>query len=506
MSALFILRALLTAGECFFGATLILSAGFLFTRAGTAAQRHLVWTVAFAALLALPVFAVLVPPQVVFELAAAPAAPAAPSGFGIADAILLLVAVWFAGLAFLLLKLAAGWCGLMLLKRKSVPHIPEGIDVAKFAGGPRWQVRLRTAPGEAGAMTWGVFKAVVLLPKTSVRWPRDRLQAVLLHEYAHVRRGDCLARIVAAVACALYWPNPLVWVAARRMRCDGEIAADDAVLSAGVRPSAYAEQLLSLAGANASFAGVSLSMAEPSTLKARVKAVLGAAGSRSGVTRMDVLKVAALGVAVVSALALARPSVAEARQGANTPVAARPPAPAIAVVGADPAIEASDPAEPSDAAPQAMPAPLAAPHAPAVPLAPPSAETLPPPVPPIAPLPPEPTFDMHAATTLHGAEMRRAMADFKRAQDEVRRAISQAHIQDAVAQAMKDAQLDEARRVNAQAVRQAVVRAHVAETVRKAMLDAKPAIERALAEARREIKRAAETSAAGEPAAGDADK
>ena len=500
MSALFILRALLTAGECFFGATLILAAGFLLTRAGTAAQRHLVWAGAFAALLVLPVFAVLVPPQVVFELAAAPAripaaaAPAAPP-FGVAEVILLLVAVWFAGMAFLLARLAAGWCGLALLKRRSVPHIPENVDAARFASAPAWEVRLRTVPGEMGAMTWGVFKAVVLLPKTSVRWPRERLESVLLHEFAHVRRRDSLARLIAALACALYWPNPFVWAAARRMRCDAEIAADDAVLEAGVRPSVYAEQLLGLAGVNGSYSGVSLAMAEPSTLKHRVESVLSANQSRSGVTKMDVLKVAMLGAAAVTVLALMRPTLAEAQPSPDVHVVAEPsdPVPVTQAVAADPSDDA--PQALADTAP--LPAPAPAPQVlPPVPPPPAPAHAAMPPIAPVAPLPPLPPVECHRACRADVREsVQQAMRQAHAAIAEARRVNA-----DAIRQAMAEMRAHEAdirraaeevRRVNADAIRQAVAQAHIAETVKKAMAEAQPEIERAMAHMREEMRKAA---------------
>ena len=99
-----------------------------------------------------------------------------------------------------------------------------------------WDVRLATRAGGCGPMTWGLRHPVVLLPMRAALWPRERLEAVLLHEFAHVRRGDAFARTVSRIACALYWPNPLVWQAARRLRDEAEIAADDAVLEANAAP------------------------------------------------------------------------------------------------------------------------------------------------------------------------------------------------------------------------------------------------------------------------------
>ena len=489
MNSLFVLRTLLLAGECFFAASLILALSLALARGKAAAQRHLVWTAAFAAMLLLPVLAALVQTQVVFELPAAPAAAVAASvtaapapashGIGAADVVRALAAVWLVGVVLILAKLAAGWIGLLLLQRRSVPHIPQGIDDRKFRdNAPRWELRIRTMPDQAGAMTWGVFKSTVLLPKSSVLWPRDRLEAVLLHEFAHVCRRDCLARLVALVACAFYWPNPFVWSAARLMRRDAEIAADDAVLGAGIRPSDYAEQLLNLAGPRTESAGVSLSMADPSTLKARVQTVLNPGQSRSGVTKMDVLKVAALGLAATAAFALARPSLAEAQQ----PQIATPAAPAIAVAD-DAAAPPIVPAPSDDSVRSAPPPADAAPFAPPVPPVPAV-----PPVPPlpsvgaIPPLPPLPHIDssgFRRAMAARDAELRRAQAEIARAQEEVRKAVHDARISETVAKAMEQARLalENARKVNIVVIRQAADRAKVSEEAARDMQRLRPRIE-----------------------------
>ena len=48
------------------------------------------------------------------------------------------------------------------------------------------------------------------------------------------------------LVCALYWFNPLVWLAARRMVAERERACDDIVLRHGAKPADYAEQVLEI--------------------------------------------------------------------------------------------------------------------------------------------------------------------------------------------------------------------------------------------------------------------
>ncbi|MDR3526627.1 MAG: M56 family metallopeptidase [Rhizomicrobium sp.] len=399
-----VLNSLLLASECFFGGSLLLAIAMLLSQGKPASQRHLILSGAFAVLLALPLASLALPSHMIWHLAApqaslpvAMAAPAAGPAFDWSLLVLGLVALWAMGVIFVLSKAAFGGVALSALYRASVPHIPHGLSSEKFRG-LSWQLRIRTTPGEAGPITWGILRPIVLLPKSSVNWSRARLEAVLLHEAAHVRRHDCLTRLVALIACALYWPNPLVWVAARAMRRDGETAADDVVLACGIKASAYAEHLVGLArafaGSRPAYAGVSLAMAEASMLDERVEAILNPTRSRRAVRKADVLKIAALGLTATAVMALARPSVAEAK-----PEPAASPAPTLV---ASPVASASalqpEPVEKAqkihqrrivvlreDAVPPAPPEPPAPPPAPALPALPPA-----PPAPPALQVPPAP--------------------------------------------------------------------------------------------------------------------
>src|SRR4029077_13029222 len=93
-------------------------------------------------------------------------------------------------------------------------------------------------------MTWGLWRTRLLLPEQSNSWPTEQRRAVLLHELSHVRRCDCLTQFLAQIGCALYWFNPLVWIAWRRMQVERERACDDLVLNAGAKASSYAQHLL----------------------------------------------------------------------------------------------------------------------------------------------------------------------------------------------------------------------------------------------------------------------
>ena len=98
-------------------------------------------------------------------------------------------------------------------------------------------------------MTWGGRRPVVALPLSSAAWPDARLQSVLLHEMAHVKRRDWPCHRLADFACAVLWFHPLVWLTARRLRSESEVACDDLVLASGIPAHDYARHLLEIAEA-----------------------------------------------------------------------------------------------------------------------------------------------------------------------------------------------------------------------------------------------------------------
>ncbi len=110
----------------------------------------------------------------------------------------------------------------------------------------------------------------------------------MLHELAHVARRDCLTQLIAQAACALYWFDPLVWLASRALRGERERACDDAVVRAGARPSEYATHLLQVARdlrVPRTTALATVCMARRSQLSDRLLAILDERRNRRNVSR-----------------------------------------------------------------------------------------------------------------------------------------------------------------------------------------------------------------------------
>lgn len=130
---------------------------------------------------------------------------------------------------------------------------------------------------------------------------------VLLHELAHVKRWDCLSQTIAGIASALYWFNPLVWLAARRMCVERERACDDLALRGGWKPSEYATHLVDIAQSlRAARLGGAVAMARSSHLAGRIAAIVDSSRRRN-ISRWFSLACCLLALGLVGVLAAQKP-------------------------------------------------------------------------------------------------------------------------------------------------------------------------------------------------------
>ena len=172
--------------------------------------------------------------------------------------------------------------------------------------------------------TWGIVRPAVLLPEDVDTWSADRLRIVITHELAHIKRMDWPVQIVAELARAAYWFNPLFWFLCRRLRSESELACDDVVLNAGYDAGDYATHLLELARASKTrrrtWSPV-LAMAQPPHLERRFIAMLNPSINRTPVNRVVVIVTCVLALLVTIPLA-----AVQAREEIKPPLIASPPA------------------------------------------------------------------------------------------------------------------------------------------------------------------------------------
>jgi TonB family protein len=316
--------------------TFVLAAAWLLAltlRRHSAAARHLVWTAAAAALLALPLLSISLPALRVQSGALAAMVPtitfrttsvAAPAAFGrskqpdgasqatssaphIVDLNLAIALLWATGTAFVLAHMLAAWMMMLRMRRTARPLDDSRLlDSLADALGIRRPVALLEVPSGGMPLTFGILHPAIFLPTDARKWSEERRRVVLLHELAHIRRGDLATQLVARAAVALFWWNPLAWIAWREFVKERECAADDLVLIAGERATAYASELLEIARSMQRvpvFVSAAVAMARPSQLEGRLTAILDARAIRKSSHPRAALAAAVLAIAVVAPFA-----------------------------------------------------------------------------------------------------------------------------------------------------------------------------------------------------------
>jgi hypothetical protein len=261
-------------------------------RRQNAGLRHIVWTLGLGFLLVLPLMPLL--PQ--FTAVAPIAVPVTTvtrivvrgggSGWSLEQ---WLTTAWAAGvLVLLLLELLRQARG-EWLRRRSVAG-PDGY----------W-----LSPDLAVPAVCGLIAPRVLLPLEALDWTDERREAVLAHERMHIVRQDLWWHLIGRIACAVYWPNPLVWLAVRAQQRECEQACDDGVVTGGVAAADYAGHLVEIARSLNSepFIEGGLSMAKQSTLEQRLLALLNPLTSHQAVSRGTLALTFVLSLALLAPVA-----------------------------------------------------------------------------------------------------------------------------------------------------------------------------------------------------------
>ncbi len=230
---------------------------------------------------------------------------------------------WLVGVALIFGRLLLGTLSAWWLVRSAYEITDDAwVSLTQYLGwrfGLKREVRLLASNQVHSPITCGVFRPAILIPDSVNEWPPERRYVVLSHELAHIKRRDCLTQLLAQIACAIYWFNPLVWVAARRLRIERERACDDFVLSAGTKASDYASHLLEIARSMqptrlSSVAAVAI--AKGSQLEGRLLAILDPNLQRRRLNRIATIALALLLIGVALPLAALQPS-AQANPSVN---------------------------------------------------------------------------------------------------------------------------------------------------------------------------------------------
>jgi len=174
-----------------------------------------------------------------------------PSYSALATVIPWLTPLWLAAVWLFYLGNAAGWISSRRLRRRGVCCAPT-----------RWQTELSRLAGELRVsrpivllesclaetpMVIGHFRPVILMPIALLAGlPAAQIEAILVHELAHIRRYDYLVNVWQRLVEGLFFYHPAVWWISRVIRSERENCCDDAVVAWSGDARGYAIALAAL--------------------------------------------------------------------------------------------------------------------------------------------------------------------------------------------------------------------------------------------------------------------
>ena len=232
------------------GVVLALLAWTLLRLAGkqNSSTRFAVWFAALIAVAGLPLMGALIPQVgVVGEQVGRESMISLPATWA-----LWLVLAWAVVATIGLLRLAVGLIRLRKVRANAVPVDVTTLDPVlreTFANSrSSRKVTLCVSDQQQVPAAIGFFRPLIVLPSWTLQeLSTTELNAILIHELAHLQRWDDWTNLLQKVLRAVLFFHPAVWWIESRLSLEREMACDDAVLSKTENARAYAECLVSMA-------------------------------------------------------------------------------------------------------------------------------------------------------------------------------------------------------------------------------------------------------------------
>jgi beta-lactamase regulating signal transducer with metallopeptidase domain len=262
----------------------------------------------------------------------------------VALSVWVLVGTYVAGVAILSVRLGASLTAVSRLKRKALavdnPAWTEPLLRWRKRLGISRPVSLIQSDFARVPLLLGWLHPVIVLSGAdddAVGLSASQVDAVLLHELAHLRRGDDVWNLAQHVVQILYWPHPLIWLAGRMIAGVREQACDDLCVRWVGGAHDYRATLLAVASrlvrgpfpSNPISLGLAMSRTSSSALLRRVSWIEQTRGASSCLLRWPsrlTIAFVVLGVAIViSTIELTRARAAQPAV-ASMPLRNVPPA------------------------------------------------------------------------------------------------------------------------------------------------------------------------------------
>lgn len=142
--------------------------------------------------------------------------------------------------------------------------------------GIKKQVKIYVSGIISSPLTIGFLKPVILIPIASLNnLSPDQIEAVIIHELAHIRRADYLLNLLQSIVEMVLFFNPFIQIFSKEINRERENSCDDYVLQFQYNPVQYTNALLTLAKLkNNTALGLQATGNENGELLSRVRRIL----------------------------------------------------------------------------------------------------------------------------------------------------------------------------------------------------------------------------------------
>ena len=205
------------------------------------------------------------------------------TAFGSLNLSAVLLFIWAIGFSFCLILVLLEYYFLIKITKEKRNLVPPGwhtiFEEARQQIGASLTVEIMLSKRLNTPVTFCILrKNYILMPMNSLDWKERQIKTVFLHELGHLRQKDLLTNLLVQFVKAMYWWQPLIWIAVTKIRLECERSCDELVLESGVSSFDYAQNLTEIARiiflAPAQLSKVALPVVNNSQLKERISKIL----------------------------------------------------------------------------------------------------------------------------------------------------------------------------------------------------------------------------------------
>ncbi|MCE7065969.1 M56 family metallopeptidase [Dyadobacter sp. CY326] len=161
-----------------------------------------------------------------------------------------IVAIWFLVFAFKSFQATAGMHYLNKIKTRNIHPLRDTwtskFDVLAKKMKVRQIIRVIESENVTVPMVVGVFKPLVIIPfSLFVNLPESQIEAILLHELAHIKRRDYLVNLIQIFCENIFFFNPaLLWIS-HLIKVEREHCCDDLAIAVTENKTSFVHALVS---------------------------------------------------------------------------------------------------------------------------------------------------------------------------------------------------------------------------------------------------------------------